>query len=559
MMNILYGNKKLMADFEFMFKDIGFEQKIVEDVDDDRLLSVIKEIDDLFVYVCSKKYDNVKKELEHNGLKEEIDFINAISIFKYLDYDIDDKTKNKRIVVWGKGAGYKDLCDRNPEIIDKIEMILDNAAERNEVINGIPVISPDDLKNADEYFCIITVRDDYRAVESQLRQMGFDNGSYVFYERIFQRPSELLIRTYMDEPMKPEIPICSAAFEYIEIHTTGEVTACCPNWANMHLGNLLWDKYSELYTSVVSKIFKLSVINGTYSFCHLEQCPFLQTYSVDKGEKYPKYEKGNTDLCIKWDDAPIKVSINIDNTCNLHCVSCRKKIVKAEEKEVERRNRLTNIISLEILPKVNNLTYAGNGEVFLSDVYRKLIKEGRKDQQLMLLSNGTLFSIEKFEEFANCFGDIGISISIDAATKETYEKIRRGGKWNDLIHNLEQMKKLREINFIKIFTLNFVISAENVQEIDKFIELGKKMSADRVSFTKLINWGTYSEEEFETQSVFDNAEKIKPQYKKYIEQSNIKHQIADSCNLVSIFRSYGGHSANCILDYEIHPIVGGAR
>jgi len=77
------------------------------------------------------------------------------------------------------------------------------------------------------------------------------------------------------------------------------------------------------------------------------------------------------------------------------------------------------------------------------------------------------------------------SVSIDAATKDTYEHLRRPGKWENLLKNL---------NYINSFdlpvTANFVIQKYNFREMLPFVDFCKQYGM-LINFTLMTDWGTY--------------------------------------------------------------------
>ena len=85
-----------------------------------------------------------------------------------------------------------------------------------------------------------------------------------------------------------------------------------------------------------------------------------------------------------------------------------------------------------------------------------------------------------------------LGVSIDGASKETYEKLRLGGKWDKVNENLEcisQLKKKHNFRFI----LHFVVQKENYHEMEDIIELGKHYGADRVWLNRITDWQTFSD------------------------------------------------------------------
>jgi len=94
-----------------------------------------------------------------------------------------------------------------------------------------------------------------------------------------------------------------------------------------------------------------------------------------------------------------------------------------------------------------------------------------------------------------------VSISIDAAAKGTYEKIRRGAHWEVLCDNMRYISSLKSSGEINKIQLNFVVQKENYNEMRDFVILGKEWKADKIIFTPLRNWGTYSNESFSVHDV----------------------------------------------------------
>ena len=111
---------------------------------------------------------------------------------------------------------------------------------------------------------------------------------------------------------------------------------------------------------------------------------------------------------------------------------------------------------------------------------------------IKILSNGTLFTYEKWKLLENKFKIIYIAISIDAATRETYNKLRHGN-FELLLKNLEMLSDLKKEKKIFSLQFNFVVQKDNYKEMIDFIKLAKKYNVDIVQFTKLDDWGVLSD------------------------------------------------------------------
>ena len=105
-----------------------------------------------------------------------------------------------------------------------------------------------------------------------------------------------------------------------------------------------------------------------------------------------------------------------------------------------------------------------------------------------------------------------VEISIDAATKDTYENIvRLNGKWDVLMENLFFIS---QIDSIKILRCSFVVQNNNYKEMLAFakliyektikrIENQKASSSTWVYFGKIAQWGHISDAKFKESSVWE--------------------------------------------------------
>ena len=200
-------------------------------------------------------------------------------------------------------------------------------------------------------------------------------------------------------------------------------------------------------------------------------------------------------------EGPENVVLGHDSTCNLACPQCRREFHYASKGERERLDKLVqDLLSSGLLKNAKSLHVNESGEVFVSKSCRTLVKELRKEQYpklaLTLITNGQLCNRKAFDDLHLWKRLSLVSVSIDAATEETYRVLRRGGDFRRLLANLEFLDSVR-VSEGEEFTLifNFVVSALNFREMPAFVELGRKFHA-RVEFHFLRNHWTFSLEEF---------------------------------------------------------------
>jgi len=159
-----------------------------------------------------------------------------------------------------------------------------------------------------------------------------------------------------------------------------------------------------------------------------------------------------------------------------------------------------SLLDSDLFKGVQRVVISGSGEVFASKVYmdflQKLDDTKHPGLKITLRTNGILLTPENWAKIKNAHYAIDVvSISIDAATKNTYRRLREGGDFNRLMANLELLEQLKRNNKFKIW-LNFVVQEQNFEEMPAFLELGRRFDCDKVAFAQLENKGTYSQEEY---------------------------------------------------------------
>jgi hypothetical protein len=107
---------------------------------------------------------------------------------------------------------------------------------------------------------------------------------------------------------------------------------------------------------------------------------------------------------------------------------------------------------------------------------------------------------------------VELRVSVDAATKETYEDVRRPGKWEVLHENLRAMGELSKAGTFRrnrfsggiqsvssdlfldaenpiSFALAFVVQSANFREMPAFVRLAEEVNADAVVFQRYYSFG----------------------------------------------------------------------
>ena len=299
---------------------------------------------------------------------------------------------------------------------------------------------------------------------------------------------------------------CPLPFTHMSTSFQGSTHACsCPAWVPFSIGNILEAESADaVWNSDVAAEIRRSVLDGDYSYCSRTLCSYISAQKLPRRSDIvdPKLREYIERHTTRVDEQPKMVELNHDPTCNLACPSCRTEIVAAAANDVDVYARATARVILPLLKKVDGLTYiTGGGEAFASQHFRSILRALNRAEYpglyVYLITNGLLITPSRWSEFPDLPEMVDIvAVSVDAACAETYEKLRRPGKWAALMRSLEFLAGLRQAKKIRRLGLNFVVQKDNFREILDFVALGDSIGADQIWFQRVVNYGTYDEATF---------------------------------------------------------------
>jgi wyosine [tRNA(Phe)-imidazoG37] synthetase (radical SAM superfamily) len=318
---------------------------------------------------------------------------------------------------------------------------------------------------------------------------------------------------------------CPMPFTHLATGYKGDAfVCCCPAWVPFSVGNVLEARSAEaVWNSDVATEIRRSVHDGDFSYCSRTLCSYIAAQKLPLKAEItdPLLRRYIDERVVVLEEVPQMVQLNHDPTCNLACPSCRTEIIAAKAKEQDVYAESARRVILPLLRKVKGQTYiSGGGEAFASKHYRSILgalnRAEYPDLYVYLITNGQLATAERWRQFPDLPEMIDIlSVSIDAARPETYERLRRPGKWSILMKNLELMVDMRRSGSIRRLQINFVVQEENYREIPQFVELGTRMGVDSIWLQRVTNYGAY------TEGAFAKADVTSPVHPKHTELLDI--------------------------------------
>ena len=203
------------------------------------------------------------------------------------------------------------------------------------------------------------------------------------------------------------------------------------------------------------------------------------------------------------------------------------------------------MIETSILPLLRNserLNLNAAGELFVSRPLRRLLaKLNRRDfpnLSIEIITNGTLLTPREWAKFPGIHDMVdSIRISTDGATKPTFERLRRGARWEPFLDNMRFLATLLDQKVINLLQFSMTYQRVNFREMPQFVDLCRSLHpSSRVIFEKLENWGTFDPTDYADAAVHVMSHPLHEEFLSIIRQPKLipSHQflMADYAGLL---------------------------
>ena len=286
---------------------------------------------------------------------------------------------------------------------------------------------------------------------------------------------------------------CDSPFSTIHIHNNGDVHLClCTPWHSKGpIGNLNDKSLYELWNSEWMDDFRNTVYDQSFKYCNRESC--WKIHNLDKVESLENIDIPELPTIIYFQ--------NLDDNCNLQCPSCRTSLRYSKEFNPNVDRILLPLVELyKDFDRPVTFSADGSGEFFSSESYLNFLRQENLPDifQFYINTNGTLINknidlIEKHKDKIKC-----LTFSFDAATPETYKKIRG--------HNLKTVisgiKKVRELGIGVV--AQFVVQQQNYHEIMMYKNLCTELGVEFIGLQGINFWDHMNPQWWEQNKLYDN-------------------------------------------------------
>jgi len=176
------------------------------------------------------------------------------------------------------------------------------------------------------------------------------------------------------------------------------------------------------------------------------------------------------------------IDLEITTFCNLACRCCPRKSLVNSGESLDLKGLRKAYEFFPFFPNLKTIQLVGLGEATLHPQLAKVVEYlSGTGKQLTLITNGIMATPAFMKDLLGSFASV--RVSLDAATPETYEKVRQGASFSPLIKNLSGLISLRnELRLKTKIGISFIGNSANVEEIPEFLKLAQSIGADFAYF-----------------------------------------------------------------------------
>jgi hypothetical protein len=315
---------------------------------------------------------------------------------------------------------------------------------------------------------------------------------------------------------------CITPWKHIEIHSHGQVSACCHTWLPLWVGNLLDETAQEVIDNAERKRVQDNMRQGNFSDCN-DQCPQLNSL-LTGGKKYWDIVPLDT-MQQSIDNSVIQIGFSYDHSCNLQCPSCRTSLKVWDPYDVNDVDgqriakihaRVKDMIKILLdQGKRVSLNITGSGDAFASPLYWDYLVELAsapipKNLTIDIKTNGVMMTKENLEKIkplwpiTNC-----VEVSVDAAFEETYKIVRKNGNFKKLKRNLDDFDQMvADGCFPNMFQwqTNFIVQRDNYRELKEYVEWHLGFKSKPVIWTNLLaQWYHMNDDQFNSMAIWQES------------------------------------------------------
>ena len=210
--------------------------------------------------------------------------------------------------------------------------------------------------------------------------------------------------------------------------------------------------------------------------------------------------KNQVDYRFQGDKArskPTDIWMETGKQCNLRCQMCARELENRFHAGEDLQDQVFSKAEAYLELANTVILYGWNEPLMDKKLFTKIAKAREAGANVHFNTNATLLT----EEAASKLIELGVTdmgISLDGATKETYERIRVGAKFEKVVENVQRMVQLKQEknSFLPYMHLVFCVMRPNLDELPQMPALAKRLGLPRIDVSDTVFYNQEMAAEF---------------------------------------------------------------
>ena len=208
--------------------------------------------------------------------------------------------------------------------------------------------------------------------------------------------------------------------------------------------------------------------------------------------------------------SPRSIQIECTTKCNLRCTFCELSYWREEPADLEFDNVQTMVAHL---PKLKRIDLTGIGEALVNKNFFDIVRFLKRRGIYITLNDNFMLMTEKTARRVVELGIDQIFLSLDGASAETYEPIRRGAKFDVVIANVKRLMAIKQEtgSHLPEVKINTVVCDTNYHELPQIVALAHEIGIGMVQFVNIVTF-----DNTDSMGTADIREKVRQKFEEAI-------------------------------------------
>lgn len=188
----------------------------------------------------------------------------------------------------------------------------------------------------------------------------------------------------------------------------------------------------------------------------------------------------------------LRVKLDMVTRCQLRCVMCHFAHPEFKENPITMGGELLEKVAAELFPRAHDVVLSSSAEPLLAPDLPLALELCKKyEVPYFHFSTNVLAMTDKIMDTVIDSGMPLITVSCDGVTKETFEKIRKPGKWEPFLRRFDiinERKKFRGSALPNI-SVTCVLMRSNIREVPEMIRFWRARGVNGMNFVHMAVMG----------------------------------------------------------------------